>query len=91
MLAFQQNFTAVEDDNEIMQAIENAISALPSPCTVPQLVQCLESLGLNAREIQAVCACARDSSARSGSIEPTAIAQDAWRVIKTVRSHASAF
>jgi Ca2+-binding EF-hand superfamily protein len=93
MLSFQQNIEQVDDDAEIIASLEAGLSALPSPCPVQQLVQCLESLGLAPREVAAVVNAAQESArgAGAGTVDPRSIISDVWRIVKTVRTHASAF
>merc|ERR1719326_1984803 len=87
MLSFQQNLeqVPVDDDTEIIASLEAGLSALPSPCPVAQLVQCLESLGLAAREVQAVVNAAQESArgASAGTVDPRSIISDVWRIVKT--------
>jgi len=90
MLSFQQAFSPVDDDPEMIQAIESAISGLPNPCPMAKLQSCLESVGLNEREVMAVVNAAMHS-AKQGMCDPTVIAPDVWKIVKSVRIHAAAF
>jgi Ca2+-binding EF-hand superfamily protein len=90
MLSFQQAFSQVDDDQEMITAMESAISGLPSPCPIAKLQGCLESIGLNQREVMAVVNAAMHS-AKGGMCDPSQIANDAWKIVKSVRVHASAF
>jgi len=90
MLSFQQAFSQVDDDQELIQALESALSSLPSPCPMAKLQSCLESIGLNAREVAAVVNAALHS-AKNGMCEPSAVVGEAWKIVKSVRVHASAF
>ena len=73
-----------------MKAIESAISGLPNPCPMAKLQSCLESVGLNEREVMAVVNAAMHS-AKQGMCDPTVIAPDVWKIVKSVRVHAAAF
>ena len=84
MLSFQQAFSQVDDDPEMIQAIESAISGLPNPCPMAKLQSCLESVGLNEREVMAVVNAAMHS-AKQGMCDPTVIAPDVWKIVKSVR------
>jgi Ca2+-binding EF-hand superfamily protein len=90
MLSFQQAFSAVDDDQEVIQALESAINSLPSPCPMAKLQGCLESCGLSQREVMAVVNAAMHS-AKGGMCDPAHVATDAWKIVKSVRVHASAF
>jgi len=90
MLSFQQAFSQVDDDNELIQALEAAISSLPSPCPMAKLQSCLESVGLNQREVAGVVNAAMHS-AKAGMCEPSQVVGDAWKIVKSVRVHANAF
>merc|ERR1712118_57432 len=91
MLSFQQAFTQVDDDHELIQALESALTGLPSPCPVAKLQACLESVGLGSREVQAVVKAAMHSSKGGDLCDPSQIVGDAWKIVKSVRVHAAAF
>jgi Ca2+-binding EF-hand superfamily protein len=88
MLNFQQSLEPVDDDQEMIAALENAISALPNPCSQAQMVTCLESLGVQPREVCAVMGAVQSSR---GAIDPMAVLPDVWKIIKSVRVHANVF
>jgi Ca2+-binding EF-hand superfamily protein len=90
MLSFQQAFAQVDDDHELIQALESAIAGLPSPCPMAKLQTCLESVGLNQREVMAVVNAAMHS-AKQGMCDPSQVVGEAWKIVKSVRVHASAF
>merc|ERR1712086_227319 len=89
MLSFQRQFEPVEDDQETIRSLESALSSLPNPCPLQQYTRCLESLGLNAREVSALVNAAQKDSL--GNMDPTTVVGQAWKIVKTVRLHQHMF
>jgi Ca2+-binding EF-hand superfamily protein len=90
MLSFQRQFEPVDDDQETIRSLESALSSLPVPCPLQQFTRCLESLGLAAREVNALVNAAQKEGS-TGTLDPTAVVGQAWKIVKTVRLHQHMF